>query len=130
MKPKPHARKRLVILLALAPCLFGACASPEILNSYERDELIAVKHNSKTDCTLLIYRDPRGQTHHVFRKHGVYELSLTFTPEGGFALHERGGRARVIEATEAHRVTKRINDMLDVKEAAKEQLSSTARTSP
>ena len=64
--------KRLAVFLVLMPCLLCACTATQALDSYERDELLSIKHNPKTDCTLLTYRDPLGQTRHVFRKHGVY----------------------------------------------------------
>ncbi len=84
--------KRFTVLLVLLPVLLGACKVTETLTTYESDELVAVKHNQDTDCTLLIYRDPLGQTRHVFRKHGVFEFGLTFTLEGGIYLKERGRR--------------------------------------
>ena len=106
--------KRLTVLLVLMPCLLCACSSLESLTAYESDELVAVRHNQNSDCTLLIYRDPMGQTRHVFRKHGVFEFGLTFRPDGGISLKERGRSERDIEAIEASRVTKRINSMLNV----------------
>ena len=118
--------KRLAVLLALTPFLLGACASVESLSAYENDELVAVRHNQNTDCTLLIYRDPMGQTRHVFRKHGVFEFGLTFRPDGGISLKERGRSARDIEAVEASRVTQRINTLMRVEqpeEARAENLS-------
>lgn len=131
MKRNLNACQRLTLLVVLTACFCGACTSTvEIENSYERDALVAVKHNTETDCTLLIYRDPRGQTLHVFRKHGIFEFRLTFLHDGGFELHERGARARLIDAPEAHRVTNRINQLLDVKPASKEHLSSNTRTMP
>ena len=129
MKPKVHARTCLTVLLALVPCLISACTTAAPPDAYQRDELVAVRHNSETDCTLLIYRDPSGQTLHIFRRHGVFELRLTFLHGGGFELIERGTQARVIADDEAHRVTKRINEMLDVKKPS-EHLSSTTRTMP
>lgn len=103
--------RHAVLLLAL-PFLLGACATTDALTSYESDELVAVKHNQHTDCTLLIYRDPLGQTRHVFRKHGVFEFGLTFTLEGDIILKERGRGEREIQAFEASRVTNRINHLL------------------
>ena len=118
--------KRILILLALMPCLLGACTSVESMVAYESDELIAVKHNQNSDCTLLIYRDPMGQTRHIFRKHGVFEFGLVFRPDGGISLKERGRMERDIEAVEASRVTKRINTMMNVQkeEEGPERLSS------
>ena len=131
MKQNLYACQRLTLLVLLTACLASACTTTtEVQNNYERDALVAVKHNSETDCTLLIYRDPRGQTLHVFRQHGIFEFRLTFLQDGGFELLERGARARVIGAPEAHEVTNRINRMLDVKPATKEQLSSATRTMP
>ena len=106
--------KRFTVLLALLPVLLGACTVTETLTTYESDELVAVKHNQDTDCTLLIYRDPLGQTRHVFRKHGVFEFGLIFTLEGGIYLKERGRGEREIEAVEASRVTNHINNLLRV----------------
>lgn len=121
MKPPLRARRGLALLLLL-PCLLGACtATPEIVNPYERDELVAVKHNPQSDCTLLIYRDPLGQTRHIFRKHGVFELGLTFQLDGRFELTERGTRPRVITAEEAGLVTQRILEFMNVED---EQISS------
>ena len=119
--------KRYAVLLILLPVLLGACTASESLTSYESDELVAVKHNQTTDCTLLIYRDPLGQTRHVFRKHGIFEFGLTFTLEGGIYLKERGRGEREIEAIEASRVTNRINNLLRVEEqqARTEHLSNT-----
>ena len=119
--------KRYAILLTLLPVLLGACTAMEPLTAYESDELVAVKHNQDTDCTLLIYRDPFGQTRHVFRKHGVFEFGLTFTLEGGIYLKERGRGEREIEAIEASRVTNHINNLLRVQkqQERKEQLSNT-----
>ena len=108
--------KRIVMLLVLMPCLLGACISVDPLTAYESDELVAVKHNQNSDCTLLIYRNPMGQTRHVFRKHGVFEFGLVFWPDGGISLKERGRLERDIEAFEASRVTQRINSMLDMKQ--------------
>ena len=115
---KPYA-----VLFILLPVLLGACTATEPLTSYERDELVAVKHNPKTNCTLLIYRDPLGQTRHVFRKHGVYELGLTYTLAGDILLKERGHHERRIEAIELSRVTQHINNQLLVKQRS-EHLSS------
>ncbi len=106
--------KRYAALLILLPVLLGACTVTETLTTYERDELVAVKHNQDTDCTLLIYRDPLGQTRHVFRKHGIFEFGLIFTLEGGIYLKERGRGERQIEAVEASRVTNHINNLLRV----------------
>ena len=106
--------KRFTVLLVLLPVLLGACTVTETLTTYESDELVAVKHNQDTDCTLLIYRDPLGQTRHVFRKHGVFEFGLIFTLEGGIYLKERGRGEREIEAVEASRVTNHINNLLRV----------------
>ena len=119
---KPYA-----VLFILLPVLLGACTAMEPLASYERDELVAVKHNQDTDCTLLINRDPLGQTRHVFRKHGIFEFGLTFTLEGGIYLKERGRGEREIEAIEASRVTNRINNLLRVQKQQKrsEHLSNT-----
>ncbi len=105
--------KRYAVLLILLPVLLGACTVTE-LTTYESDELVAVKHNQDTDCTLLIYRDPLGQTRHVFRKHGVFEFGLIFTLEGDIYLKERGRGERAIEAVEASRVTDHINNLLRV----------------
>ena len=118
--------KRYAVLFILLPVLLGACTATEFL-TYESDELVAVKHNQDTDCTLLIYRDPLGQTRHVFRKHGVFEFGLTFTLEGGIYLKERGRREREIEAIEASRVTNHINDLLRVQKQQErsEHLSNT-----
>ncbi len=118
------AMKRLTVLLTLLPCLLCACATTDVLNTYERDELIAVQHNTTNDYTLLIYRDPLGQRRHVLRRHGVFELALTYTLNGEVALRERGCPPRVLEAIEAHRVTRHINDMLQVHKEAPERLSS------
>ncbi len=119
--------KRYAALLILLPVLLGACTATEPLRAYESDELVAVKHNQDTDCTLLIYRDPFGQTRHIFRKHGVFEFGLTFTLEGGIYLKERGRGEREIEAIEASRVTNHINNLLRVQEQQKpkEHLSNT-----
>ena len=106
--------KRLTVLLVLLPCLLCACASVESLTSYESDELIEVKHNNNSDCTLLVYRDPMGQLRHVFRRHGIFEFGLTFRTDGGISLKERGRTERDIEAMEASRVTRRINTMMSV----------------
>ena len=132
MKRNRSASKRFpLVVLVLSACLFGACSTTtEVRNSYERDALVAIKHNSETDCTLLIYRDPRGQTLHVFRQHGIFEFRLKFLHGGGFELLERGARARIIGAPEAHEVTNRINELLDVKPASEERLSSITRTMP
>ena len=108
--------KRILILFALLPCLLGACTSVETMVAYESDELVAVKHNQNSDCTLLIYRNPMGQTRHVFRKHGVFEFGLVFWPDGAISLKERGRIERDIEAIEASQVTQRINNMLSVKQ--------------
>ncbi len=115
--------KRLVVFLALMPCLLGACVTTEVV-SFERDELVAVQHNTKNDYTLLIYRDPLGQTRHVLRRHGIFELVLTYLSSGEIALRERGCPQRKIEALEAHRLTRHINNLLQVKEKSEEQLSS------
>ena len=107
--------KRYAVLLILLPLLLGACTAVEPLTlSYESDELVEVKHNQNTDCTLLIYRGPLGQTRHVFRKHGVFEFGLTFSIDGGIYLKERGRIEREIEAIEASRVTRHINSLLNV----------------
>lgn len=106
--------KRAAALLVLTSCLLGACTSTEALNTYERDELIAVKHNHDNGYTLLVYRDPLGQTRHVLRREGVYELTMTYTLEGIIELKERGSNERELEATEANRLTRRINDLLGV----------------
>ena len=106
--------KRLTYLLVLMPCLLCACASVDTLTSYESDELIEVKHNNNTDCTLLVYRDPMGQMRHVFRRHGIFEFGLTFRMDGGITLKERGRIERDIEAIEASRVTQRINTLMSV----------------
>lgn len=121
--------KRYTVLLLLLPVLLGACTAAESLTSYESDDLVAVKHNQNTDCTLLIYKDPLGRTRHVFRKHGVFEFGLTFTLEGDIYLKERGRGEREIEAIEASRVTDRINTLLNVERpqaARKEHLSNTS----
>lgn len=110
----PTIMKRIALHLALMSCLLSGCVTLESLNAYESDELIAVKHNQNSDCTLLIYRDPLGQTRHVFRRHGVFELGLVFRPDGGVTLKERGRQERDIEAIEASRVTSRINTMMSV----------------
>ena len=122
--------KRLTLLLVLMPCLLCACSSIESLTAYESDELVAVRHNQNSDCTLLIYRDPMGQTRHVFRKHGVFEFGLTFRPDGGISLKERGRSERDIEAIEASRVTKRINSLLSVQKEGQspERLSNSNST--
>ena len=119
--------KRYAVLLILLPVLLGACTASGTLITYESDELVAVKHNQDTDCTLLIYRDPLGQTRHVFRKHGVFEFGLTFTLEGGIYLKERGRGEREIEAVEASRVTNHINNLLRVEtpQERKQHLSNT-----
>ncbi len=111
----------------LLPVLLGACTAMEPLTAYESDELVAVKHNQDTDCTLLIYRDPLGQTRHVFRKHGVFEFGLTYTLEGGIHLKERGRAERDIEAIEASRITNHINKLLSVQKQQErsERLSNT-----
>jgi len=116
--------KRLAVFLVLMPCLLCACTATQALDSYERDELLSIKHNPKTDCTLLTYRDPLGQTRHVFRKHGVYELGLTYTLAGNTMLKERGHHERRIEAIELSRVTQHINNQLQVKQQRSEHLSS------
>ena len=122
--------KRLTLLLVLMPCLLCACSSIESLTAYESDELLAVRHNQNSDCTLLIYRDPMGQTRHVFRKHGIFEFGLTFRPDGGISLKERGRSERDIEAIEASRVTQRINTMLSVQKEGQgpERLSNSRST--
>ena len=119
--------KRLALLLILTPLLLGACTSTEsLVNVYESDELISVRHNQNSDCTLLVYRDPIGQTRHVFRKHGVFEFGLTFKIDGGIVLKERGRTERSIEAVEASRVTQRMNTLLQVqKEDARRSVSNT-----
>ncbi len=116
--------KRLAALGVLLPCLLCACTAPRLVDSYERDELLAVQHNQQTDCTLLIYRDPLGQVHHIFRRHGVFEFALTFTRDGGFAFRERGGVPRSILAEEAHRLTQHVAALLQRRAEAPEQLSS------
>ena len=115
--------KRLAVFLVLMPCLLCACTATQALDSYERDELVSIKHNPKTDCTLLTYRDPLGQTRHVFRKHGVYELGLTYTLAGDIILKERGHHERRIEAIELSHLTEHINNQLQVKQRS-EHLSS------
>ncbi len=119
--------KRYAVLLLLLPFLLGACTATEALTSYEIDELVSIKHYQNTDCTLLIYRDPLGQTRHIFRKHGVFEFGLTFTLEGGIYLKERGRGEREIEAIEASRITSHINKLLRVEkqQERKEHLSNT-----
>ncbi len=116
--------KRLAVFLVLMPCLLCACTATQALDSYERDELVSVKYNPKTDCTLLTYRDSIGQTRHVFRKHGVFELGLAYTLAGDFILKERGHHERRIEAVELSRVRHHINNQLQVKQQRSEQLSS------
>lgn len=116
--------KRIAVLFALVPFLLGACTSTQVHSDFESDELIAVQHNQNTDCTLLTYRDPLGQTRHVFRKHGVFELGLTYTLAGEIVLKERGRNERRIEAIEANLVTQRINSLLEVKKKKAEHLSS------
>lgn len=106
--------KSLSVLLVLLPCLLCACTTVESLTTYESDELIEVKHNNNSDCTLLIYRDPLGQLRHVFRRHGIFEFGLTFKMDGGIALKERGRLERDIEAMEASQVTQRINTMMSI----------------
>ena len=120
--------KRLTVLLIFLPCLLCACVSFESLTAYESDELIEVKHNTNTDCTLLVYRDPMGQLRHVFRRHGIFEFGLTFRMDGGITLKERGRGERDIEAMEASRVTQRINAMMNVQkeEQHAERLSNSS----
>ena len=113
--------KRSSVLLVLMPLLLAACMSSEGLTVYESDELVAVKHNQHSDCTLLIYRDPMGQSRHVFRKHGVFEFGILYTLEGEILLKERGRQERSIKAFEADRVTKRINSLLRVNKPEPEQ---------
>ena len=121
MNTSLRACKRLACLLML-PCLLGACtATTLVVNTYERDELVAVKHNPQSDCTLLIYRDPLGQTRHVFRKHGIFELALTFRLDGDIELTERGTQPRAVTAAEAGRVTQRILEFMQVED---DQISS------
>ena len=116
--------KRLVVLFALLPCLLGACTSTQVHSDFESDELLAIQHNQTTDCTLLVYRDAMGQTRHVFRKHGIFELGLRYTLVGDILLKERGHKERRIEAIEAIRVTKHINSQLQLTQAKSERLSS------
>ena len=120
--------KRLAVLLVLTPLLLGACTSLEAISAYENDELVAVRHNQTTDCTLLIYRDPMGQTRHVFRKHGIFEFGLTFHTDGGISLKERGRDVRDIEAVEASRVTERINTLMQVAPQGGQHAKNTSNT--
>ncbi len=120
---------RPALYLLLLPCLMCACTSTGVLNPYENDELVAVHHNQQTDCTLMIYRDPMGQTRHIFRKHGVFELGLTFTLDGSFVLKERGRPERTIESTEALGVTQHIDSMVRVPEL-KERSGHLSNTVP
>lgn len=125
-KPPVAAMKRYCAFFILLPFLLGACTPSARLAAYESEELIAVRHNQETDCTLLIYRDPTGDTRHVFRKHGVFELGILYTMQGEILLKERGRTQRTIEALEADRVTRRINDLLrKEKHASSKHLSNT-----
>jgi len=120
--------KSNLILLVLMPCLLCACTSTASLTSYESDELVSVRHNQNTSCTLLIYRDPLGQTRHVFRRYGIFEFGLTFTHEGGIMLKERGRQERLIEAVEANRVTRHINTLLQVRQQEPEPSERLSRS--
>lgn len=120
--------KSKMLLLVLMPCLLCACTSNALLTSYESDELVSVRHNQNTSCTLLIYRDPLGQTRHVFRRYGIFEFGLTFTHEGGIMLKERGRHERPIEAIEANRVTRHINTLLQVRQQEEEPSERLSRS--
>ena len=113
--------------IILLSCLLSACASTDLLNTYESDELVQVQHNQLNDYTLLIYNDPMGQTRHVLRKRGICELVITYTHTGAIQLKERGRDARTIGAVEAGRVTRHINDLMRTgiqQQQATKQLSS------
>ncbi|MDX1547919.1 MAG: hypothetical protein R3247_13070 [Rhodothermales bacterium] len=105
------AMYRIVLLLAL---FAGGCATAAApIPHYARDELVSVRHNEATDSTLLIYRDPAlGQLRHVLRRHGLFELALTFEADGGIALTERGAAARALTPEEAGRVVGRIRVLM------------------
>lgn len=115
--------KRLAFLTLLF-CLMCGCRTVDPLSTYERDELVAVQHNQESAYTLLVYRDPMGQTRHVLRKNGVTQLVITYTLVGEIELKERGVDGRKIGAIEANRVTKHINALLSTEKGNGEKLSS------
>lgn len=51
---------------------------------------------------------------HVFRRHGVFELGLRYTPGGEVLLKERGRQEQPIDGVEAGRVTRYINGLLGI----------------
>lgn len=102
---------RIGLLLALFAGGCATTASP--IPHYERDELVSVRHNEATDSTLLIYRDPAlGQLRHVLRRHGLFELALTFQADGGIALTERGVGVRALTPEEAGHIVGRIRVLM------------------
>ena len=101
--------KRLSVLFVFLAALSGCSHQAKTLINYERDELVSVQHNTENMVTLLTYRDPLGQTRHVLRRNGVFELALTYTMVGKVELKQRGGEEREIDSIEASAVTNHIN---------------------
>ena len=108
--------RRLLICIPVFFVLLQGCASSEILESYETDDLISIQHNEYNNCLLMVYRDQLGQTTNVLRRNGVTEIVLTYTLDGYIVLKMRGEKTRKIEVNEAGHITHRINSLLNAGE--------------
>ena len=116
---------RPLFLLLFVLCSISGCRSLEPVQHYEAEDLLVVQHNDFNKYALLVYRDPLGQTKHVLRRNGVTELVLTYTIEGEILLKTRGKKERLIDATEAGRLTHRINSLLNATEDGGAVVTST-----
>lgn len=116
---------KYLALAILASVALTACKTVETYEQYEAEDLLVVQHNEFNKYALLVYRDPLGQTKHVLRRNGVTELVLTYTIEGEIRLKARGKKERLIEATEAGRLTHRINSLLSASEDGAAVVTST-----
>ena len=103
-------RKLLIPILLLTA--FSGCASTEMLDAFEAEDLISLQHNDYNNCLLMVYQDPLGQTTHVLRRNGVTEVVIMYTIEGDITLKMRGEKERKIEVIEASHITQRINILL------------------
>lgn len=117
----------------LVACLLSACASTRPapvsepaaatlqnapFSQYEQEDLVSVQHNRDNAYTLLIYRNALGQVRYVLRRQGVCEMVLTRTETGALLLKERGRAERPVDADEAHRLTRRLETLVNFRTVA------------
>ncbi len=100
---------RLFVSLLLA-VLFTGCKSTSSV--HERDDLITIAHNAKSDYTLIVYRSEAGRMRKVLRKGGICELLLIETDKGQFLLKERGQEPRKLSARNVLDLESNLQDLI------------------